>query len=220
MAREIWKAIPGYEGFYEISTAGRIRNLQTKRFLKTKSNQPYYQVWLNKNGLREIKKVHQLVALTFLGEPPPGCVVNHIDLNKHNNCLTNLEYATSSQNAQHAAVNRAWKSSVSPEIEAKIRSESEAGESFVKLSQKYNLSYTHIRNICHQLKTVYSQSKSTNRAAKRKVKITAAKVRRIKSMWESGHYSQPEIAKVLGINVTTVCLICNDKYRVKHLGEI
>mgnify|MGYP001609342358 CR=1 FL=1 len=95
----MWKEIPGYEGHYEISTEGRIRKISNKRILKTESNQPYYQVWLHKNGAYAIKKVHHLMALTFLDEPEEGQIINHIDLDKHNNRLINLEYTTRKGNS-------------------------------------------------------------------------------------------------------------------------
>lgn len=209
---EIWKPIPGYESFYEISTEGRIRKARSKQLLKTNSNQPYYQVWLNKNGLREIKKVHQLVALTFLGEPPDGCIVNHIDLNTHNNRLSNLEYLTRPQNIQHAAINGAWKKSVPLDVAEKIRSDSEAGYSFAELIEKYQLSRTIITRICKRIGYYYSNGGELPEITRRKAKITKEKSDQIKALWKSGRYSQGEIAKMVDVNITTVCLICNNKY--------
>jgi HNH endonuclease/NUMOD4 motif-containing protein len=217
--KEIWKPIPEYESFYEISTHGRIRKAKSKQLLKTNSNQPYYQVWLNKNGLREIKKVHQLVALTFLGEPPEGCIVNHIDLNTHNNQLSNLEYITRPQNIQHAALNGAWKKSVSRDLADKIRADSNAGYSFAQLMDKYQLSRSIVTKICKRVGYLYSEGGKIESIKHRKVKITEDKARQIKALWESGRYSQSEIARMIGINITTVCLICNDKYSVKHLQK-
>lgn len=212
MTSEIWKPIPDYEGFYEISTEGRIRNSVTGRILKTKSNQPYYQVWLNKNGLREIKKVHQLVALTFLGEVPPNCIVNHIDLNKHNNRLDNLEYVTRLQNTHHAAINGAWSKSVSPELAQIIRDESNAGYSFAYLVKKYDLSRTIVTRICKKVGILYSNNDESAQIKKRKVKLTKNKIDRILTLWRSGQHSQHEIAREMNVSVSTVCRICNNKY--------
>lgn len=217
--KETWKPIPGYEGYYEISTYGRIRNLKRNRFVKAESNQPYYQVWLNKNGMREIKKIHHLVALTFLGECPDGYIVNHIDFNTHNNRLDNLEYITQLENIRHAAINRAWKSMVAPELESKIRQESNSGVSFSQLAQKYNLGYQTVRAICKRLTYAYSSGGIVEPVKERKVKITKELTEQIQSWWASGQYSQTAISKMTGINLTTVCLICNNKYSVKHLEE-
>ena len=212
MKKEIWKPIPGYESFYEISTEGRIRNLRSGRLLKTQSNQPYYQVWLSRNGLKEIKKVHQLVALTFLGEPPDGCIVNHIDLDKHNNRLSNLEYKTHLENLQHAAMNGAWGKSVPIEIADQIRNDSDSGFTYAELSKKYQLSVVVVRRICKRLGYLYSDGGKAPVVIQRKAKITKEKVLQIKSLWKSGRYSQQEIAQIVGLHITTVCLICNNKY--------
>lgn len=114
---EEWRAIPGFEGCYEASNLGRVRGLSrmvksgynSQRFMKSYMLKPwidaggYYTVnpWTH-GGSKGRIKVHRLVALTFLGECPKGLEVNHIDGNKLNNCVTNLEYITHSENAKHA----------------------------------------------------------------------------------------------------------------------
>lgn len=108
---EIWKDIPGYIGLYQASTFGRIRALNYKRtkqiviLKQTKHKNGYYAVGLFKNNIHKTYKVHRLVWLTFKGEIPEGYEINHIDENKQNNCLSNLEYVTPSENCNHGTRN-------------------------------------------------------------------------------------------------------------------
>lgn len=62
----------------------------------------YYRVVLSDNGNKKYIKVHQIVVNQFFGGCPEGYVVNHIDGNKHNNSVDNLEIITSLENTQHA----------------------------------------------------------------------------------------------------------------------
>ena len=98
---EEWKQIKDYE-CYDVSSFGRVRSLNYRNkkgnihILKnTKNPQGYYQVNLGRNN---IKLVHILVCLTFIGERPDGCQIDHIDRNPSNNNLSNLRYVTPRQN--------------------------------------------------------------------------------------------------------------------------
>ncbi len=62
----------------------------------------YYRTILSDNGKKKYVKIHQMVATQFLGECPRNKVINHIDGNKHNNSVYNLEYITSIENTRHA----------------------------------------------------------------------------------------------------------------------
>jgi len=109
---EIWLPVVGYEGLYEVSNLGRVKSLARKirnpqgfRFLPERILSPdksteYYRVQLHKNGNKMRISVHQLVAMSFLGHKPDGykLVVNHIDINPHNNNLSNLEIVTHREN--------------------------------------------------------------------------------------------------------------------------
>lgn len=115
---EIWSDIKGYEGKYQVSTLGNVRSLDryiiTKngisRFVRGRLLKPhkipkgYLQVKLPER----LTVVHRIVAETFIGEPPtPNHVINHIDLNKENNDVSNLEWVTPQENTQHAWINGA-----------------------------------------------------------------------------------------------------------------
>lgn len=95
---EIWKPVPGYEG-YEASSEGRIRRTFS-RILKGRADD-YFRITMYTPRLKRVA-VHAMVASAFLGPRPPGLVHNHKDGNKINNRPDNLEYVTYSENIQHA----------------------------------------------------------------------------------------------------------------------
>jgi hypothetical protein len=102
---EHWKPIdkhPLCSGpFYEVSNLGRVRNINTGKVLKNRAcgrkREQYATVLLYGKNMA----VHRLVAHHFLGPRPDGQQVNHIDSNKMNPCVTNLEYVTPHGNVQH-----------------------------------------------------------------------------------------------------------------------
>lgn len=101
--QEEWRVIPGliYSGFYEASSFGRIKD-NVSGVISIGNPGTYFTYRIK--GVKKNMLVHRLVALAFLGEPANDkLVVNHKDLNKHNNEISNLEYVTKSRNAQHAA---------------------------------------------------------------------------------------------------------------------
>lgn len=114
---EVWKDIPGYEGIYQASTFGQIRTAEGKttntkrhgirhwksRILKGKGCNPKtgFRVSLWKDGKSKDFLVARLVALTFLGEPKEGFTVNHIDGNRMNNRIDNLEWLSLRDNIRH-----------------------------------------------------------------------------------------------------------------------
>ena len=113
---EVWKDIEGYEGLYQVSTCGNIKSLakprkngngrcyiQKEKLLKQSfTSTGYKKVELYKDGKRKSFKVHRLVAIAFIPNPDNKPEVNHIDGNKINNNIDNLEWVTSSENTIHA----------------------------------------------------------------------------------------------------------------------
>lgn len=104
---EIWKDIPGYEGLYQVSSKGNVRSLNWRNcgfvrnlYLK-KHNRGYRHVELAKDGTRKAFTVHRLVAMTFIPNPNNYQTINHIDEDKTNNTVENLEWCTPSQNMRH-----------------------------------------------------------------------------------------------------------------------
>ena len=111
---EEWKDIPGFEGWYQASTCGRIKSISRKVNYKStssslatkpehllspkKAKTGYLEVTLVKNGEFHYCRVHRLIASTFLANPNHLPYVNHIDEDKTNNCISNLEWCTCKQN--------------------------------------------------------------------------------------------------------------------------
>ena len=100
---EIFKDVKGYEGSYQVSNLGRVRSLKfnKERILKLSSDSyGYYRCTLSSNGKLKSFQVHQLVAMAFLDHSPNGnkTVVDHVDNDKRNNRLENLQLITHRQN--------------------------------------------------------------------------------------------------------------------------
>ena len=100
---EVWKPIPNYEGFYEVSNTGKVRSVyRYRRVLKPMiSNTGYERVDLFKDKDRKQFSVHRLVAMVFVGNPNQKPFVNHKDENKLNNSADNLEWVSHVENCRY-----------------------------------------------------------------------------------------------------------------------
>lgn len=110
---ESWKPIKGYEGLYEVSNLGRIKSLEriakgTNRKIREMIRKPnimkgYHCIALVKDGHKKVFRIHRLVIEAF-GEPQPSPVhqVDHIDGNKANNSIENLEWVTPAENTKRS----------------------------------------------------------------------------------------------------------------------
>lgn len=103
--KEEWRPVKGYEGRYEVSNMGRVKSLYASKDIILK--QPihpdgYARVSFSKDEACSCKLVHRLVANAFIPNPDNKPEVNHIDGNKENNNVDNLEWCTSSYNTKHA----------------------------------------------------------------------------------------------------------------------
>ena len=105
---EVWKDIEGYEGMYQVSNTGKVKSLNYKlkkieKELKLHGDRKgYLTTSLCKNGKMKTIKVHRAVAIAFIPNPDNKPEVNHKDGDKTNNCVSNLEWATSHENNTHA----------------------------------------------------------------------------------------------------------------------
>ena len=98
---ELWLAIPDYPN-YEVSSNRRVKNKTTNKILKQADVKGYRRVVLCDEKGHHPKSVHRLVADTFYDGEHDGLEVNHIDGDKANNFIANLEWCTSSENRIHA----------------------------------------------------------------------------------------------------------------------
>lgn len=121
MMNETWQPVPGFAGYYEASSEGRIRSIDRTirkmgrwgqevelrlrgRVLKAAvDGAGYLCVHPCGDSGREPTNVHRMVALAFHGAPEPGRHVNHIDGDRLNNRPENLEWCTRAENMAHAA---------------------------------------------------------------------------------------------------------------------
>jgi hypothetical protein len=103
-ANEEWKLIKNYEN-YEVSSLGNIRNIKTKRILKSTNQGGYLIVGLCKNGKGQTIGIHRLVAIAFIENPENKTQVNHKDKNRSNNNVSNLEWNTALENNIHRSEN-------------------------------------------------------------------------------------------------------------------
>lgn len=108
---EIWKPVRGYEGRYEVSNFGRVMSLNYRMTKQSKLMSPsinsdgYACVNLTKDGVGNSHKVHRLVASAFIANPNNLPQVNHIDEDKLNNQVNNLEWCTGRHNVNHGTGN-------------------------------------------------------------------------------------------------------------------
>lgn len=101
---EIWVDVKGFEGFYLISNLGRVASVRKNNRILTTTilNSGYERIGLSKYGKTYSKTVHRISLLSFYGENKNKKYVNHIDGNKLNNRLDNLEWCTQSDNLKHS----------------------------------------------------------------------------------------------------------------------
>ena len=171
---EVWRGVIGYLGLYEVSNLGNVRSLRRltnnqhkSYFLNGKQLSPatdkggYRYVCLtDSNKKSKFKYTHRLVAESFLKQIAGKDFVNHIDGDKSNNNVSNLEYVSKSENTIHAysigkmgiginiAIGSDNKKSVLTEFDvAKIRELHSNGENCFKLSKQYKVNNSTIDRI-------------------------------------------------------------------------
>lgn len=99
---EIWKAASGYEGLYEISDFGRLKNLKTGHITYGHKNQAGYMVsGLRKENKSKANLIHRIVAIAFIENHEQKPCVNHKNGLRHDNRVVNLEWVTVGENIVH-----------------------------------------------------------------------------------------------------------------------
>jgi len=127
--RELWKPVVGYEQYYEVSNLGKVRRIGSQHILRPRMSNGYCLVDLRTKPTRKYCRVHRLVAIAFIGEPPTDKhEVCHIDGDKENNIVDNLRWGTRADNERdkilHDRTNRGQRNGqakLTPEQVAEIR---------------------------------------------------------------------------------------------------
>lgn len=184
MQEEIWKDIQGYEGIYQVSNLGRVKSLPREnryynpwagkecvrnykeRIMKLKKNRGGYHVAHlrdEENNKEGWPTVHRLVATAFIENREQKPTINHKDGVKTNNFVENLEWATCSENTQHAydmglaksvVAQYAKKGSEHPHSKLKesdileIRQKRKEGMTLVAIAAEYGVYFSSIHKIC------------------------------------------------------------------------
>ena len=234
MMNEIWKEAVGYEGYYEVSSYGRVKSLRRRvrcgenrhRTIKGKILKPvagsgnYLYVTINAKPLAcKTEAVHRLVAYAFLGDrPDDDYQVNHIDGNKENNRAENLEWVTPKQNSRHAAEmglmphgERCATSKLTDEEVVKIRVLVKSGATRSKLKKKHNVSRGTIDAImqgrawAHTLPDDYVPP-SINISGENNpaAKLTESQIMAIRDEYSTGGVSQQELGEKYGVTQTHI----------------
>lgn len=155
LAIEEWKDVKGYEGFYLISNYGRVMSLRRKRYTgaesyyyqETRILKPYtdtygyYSITLtNSSGKRRNHKIHRLIAQAFIENTEAKSCINHIDGDKKNNKINNLEWCTKKENNVHAVKTGLRKTF---QIDKKLLKEDYLinNLSIEQIAKKYNTTY-------------------------------------------------------------------------------
>lgn len=160
--KEIWKDIKGYEGLYQISNLGKVKNIkrlqydinkkvfvyiEKEKMLKpSKNKKGYLQVVLQKKKKRKSQKVHRLVAEAFISNPNNLPIVNHKDENKQNNCVDNLEWCNNKYNCNYGSRNTKLAKKVNQYTKNNIFVKTY--ESMSEASKLLNIHHSHISDCC------------------------------------------------------------------------
>lgn len=132
------KEVLGFDA-YAINENGEVFSQKRgKNLYQWKDNMGYMQVVLYKNGKRNYKRVHRLVWEAFNGKIPDNLFINHIDSNKSNNNLLNLELVTNSENVKHFYDNNTQKKYIV--------------DVYCKYDNSYLNTYYSLKSLCDELK--------------------------------------------------------------------
>ena len=157
---EQWKIVQDFEN-YLISNLGNVKTVNGKPKKIVYDNKGYGRVELWKNNKGRKFRVHRLVAEAFIPNPLGKEQVNHIDGNKKNNCVSNLEWVSPKENIRHAIENnlssikygsKNLSSKLKEEDVKYIRENAGIDKSVRELSEIYKVSTTTIYNIINYKK--------------------------------------------------------------------
>ena len=223
MEEEIWKSIKDYEGYYEVSSLGRVRSIERtivkndgrvttykERIIKPhKNNQGYLMVSLYVGGKCKRFLVHRLVAEAFIPNPENKPCVDHINTIRTKNEVTNLRWATYEENNNNELTNKKQSESRKEYMTEEVKKEISERSKGKKLSE--------------ETKKKMSESKK----GKRKGKDNPRSIM-LMTILPSGLILEPmcmsDLSKFINMEITTISRIIKSgkpykpkKYKYKHL---
>lgn len=225
---EIWKDILNFEGYYQVSNLGNVKSLERSVVYKNKENPHifkskqllpkttstgYLEVVLTKHdGKRYCKRVHRLVAEAFLENPNNLPFVNHINENKKDNCVENLEWCTPKQNieAYHSTRIQIYQYDLNGNL-LKI------WNSTTKAAETLNGDKTGIQHCCFgKIKTYYNfiwtYNPLTKHELQKRIKNeTLVKVQQLdmNNNVINTYNSMTEAARAVGCNPSAISMACS-----------
>ena len=214
---EIWKDIIGYEGLYQVSDFGNIKN-KKGLILKPVCRKGYLSIGLYKNNIYKRFSIHRLVMLSFVGSSQ--LQVNHINGNKKDNRLCNLEYCTNSENIRHAdktglrylkGTNNSGAKLCDGDILNIIKLRKK-GYNQNKIADIYNVERSLISMICAN--KLWTHIKRDIPQVNNSMKISKDEYCKIFELYKSGKY-QKDIAKMYNVSQSSISSIIK-KYTKQH----
>lgn len=140
--QEIWKDIKCFEGLYEVSNFGNVRNKKTKKSISIDASNSYAKITISKSRKYFKKYVHRVVYESHIGPLVEGYQINHKDFNRLNNHVSNLEQVTVFENNLHSRDRNFFK------IDFKMAKEMrESNLNSRELSKFYDLNDRQIRRV-------------------------------------------------------------------------
>ena len=150
---EEWRDIKGFEGLYQVSNLGRVKKLNYRgkenreKILKgVPDKDGYLRIHLHKYNKSKTKRIHRLVAECFIENPNNYPMINHIDENKQNNNVENLEWCTTKYNNTYGM--RIEKAAISKSKKVICITTGEKFDSIKEAARKYKISNGRISANC------------------------------------------------------------------------
>lgn len=225
--QEIWKPVEGYS-LYEVSNLGRVRNARTGKVLTPAicKTTGYAKVNLWNYGYDKTHSVHRLVAEAFIPNPENKRLVNHIDCNKTNNRVSNLEWATDSENMKHAFANGLCENTrKAAYIQQQILSTKPRTQRQIEAARE-NITRTNKRPKTEKQLETSIKNVTSERCKQRAKEVKYDKHPPIRVIETGDVYrSQRDLAEKLGVNESAVCACLHDRrsqangYHFEYVGE-
>jgi hypothetical protein len=232
---EIWKEVPGYEGFYMVSNEGRVKRLggspfcPDDRILKTAINRAgYVKITLARDGKFSYTTAHRLVALAFIGSPPEGLnQVNHIDGNKLNNHPENLEWTDHTGNNRHAirlglrvmpSGERAKRAVLTDAQVVEIRRQYANGVRSAVLAAQYGVTAQYVGSLARGESRRHQPKIDLSERGKTHGKLTLQNAREIRRARREGALLR-ELASKYGVSLNTIWQISSGRVHVDPRGD-